>query len=131
MHKGDNNWKYICICRVIVKKSSPKNLSADRFCPKYRLPVGRQWTDSQPTGVHHFQGNTCLKSAEISRKYTSAVRALDSQSSHGSEIFLPQFLLTCRTGHTRKVGLIIDYNFHVNYCYLYQSGLFSISFKMK
>ena len=46
--------------RVIVKESSPKNLSADfrstvgrqladRFCPKYRLPVGRQWTDSRPT----------------------------------------------------------------------------------
>ena len=45
---------------VIVKKSSPKNLSADcrsivgrqtadRFCPKYRLPVGRQWADSRPT----------------------------------------------------------------------------------
>ena len=58
MHKlqviGKDMW-------VIVKKSSPKNLladcrstvgrqTADRFCPKYRLPVGRQWTDSRPTG---------------------------------------------------------------------------------
>ena len=23
--------------------------TADRFYPKYRLPVGRQWTDSRPT----------------------------------------------------------------------------------
>ena len=33
------------VCRPTVGRQT-----ADRFCPKYRLPVGRQLTDSRPTG---------------------------------------------------------------------------------
>ena len=32
------------VCRPTVGRQT-----ADRICPKYRLPVGRQWTDSRPT----------------------------------------------------------------------------------